>query len=181
MKVKHILSILTLVAVVFAADVASAQKKMRGIDKSPLDMSYYPRRGAKQIKVIYSRPYKKGREVFGGIVKYDKVWRTGANEATEIRFAQDVKFGGKEVKAGTYALFTIPGKDKWTIILNKDYDQWGSYGYKEANDVARVEVMAKNDAKNSLENFSIRFGGKDKDLKMVLGWDKTRVVVPISL
>jgi hypothetical protein len=180
MKLKHILSILTLVAVVFAADVASAQKKMRGIDKSPLDMAYFPMRGAKKVKVIYSRPYKKGRDVFGGMVKYGKVWRTGANEATEIRFAQDVKFGGKEVKAGSYALFTIPGKDKWTIILNKDYDQWGSYGYKEAQDVARIEVTAKNDASKSLENFSIRFGGKGKEVNMVLGWDKTRVRVPIT-
>ncbi|WP_299461090.1 DUF2911 domain-containing protein [uncultured Microscilla sp.] len=179
MKLKYILSMLTLVAVVFAADIASAQKKMRGLDKSPLDMAY-PRRGAKKVKVIYSRPYKKGRDIFGGIVKYDKLWRTGANEATEIRFAQDVKFGGKAIKAGTYALFTVPGKDKWTIILNKDYDQWGTSGYKEANDVARIEVPAKNDAKKSLENFSIRFGGNDKDLTMVLGWDKTRVRVPMS-
>lgn len=180
MKFKNILLMLTLVTLVFASDLATAQKKMRGLDKSPLDMARFRSNKSTKIKVIYSRPYKKGREIFGGIIKYGKVWRTGANETTEIRFAQDVTFGGKSVKAGTYALFTIPGKDKWTVILNTVYDSWGAGGYKEANDVARVEVDAKNDASNSLENFSIRFGKTSTGTNMVLGWDKTRVKVPIS-
>lgn len=180
MKLKNIILMLSLVALVFSADLATAQKKMGRIDKSPLDMAYYPRRGAKKVKVIYSRPFKKGRDIFGGIIKYGKVWRTGANETTEIRFGQDATFGGKSVKAGSYALFTIPGKDKWTIILNKGYDSWGAYGYKEADDVLRIEVPVKNDAGKSLENFSIGFGEDGGKVNMVLGWDKTRVKVPIT-
>lgn len=77
------------------------------------------------MKIVYGRPLKNGRTIFGGIIPYDKVWRTGANEATEITFYKDVVFGGQAVKAGTYSLFTIPGKKEWTFILNKDLDIWG--------------------------------------------------------
>ena len=180
MKFKNILLVLTLVALVFAGDVATAQKKMRGVDKSPLDMACFPRRGAKKVKVFYSRPYKKGREVFGGIGKEDKVWRTGANDATMMILTQDATIGGKSVKAGTYGVYTIPGKDKWTIIINKDYDAWGSSGYKKANDVARIEVSAKNNATESLENFSIRVGGEGNATKGGMGGVKTRVSVPVK-
>jgi len=184
MKLKNILSVLSLVAVLFITDLATAQKKMSRLYKSPLDMAYFPRRGAKQMRVIYSRPALNGRSVFGDgskLAPFGKKWRTGANETTEIMFAQDVTFGGKQVKAGTYSVYTIPGKDKWTVILNSKLGTWGAYQHDESKDVAKVEGSVKSDAKNNLENFSIRFaeqGGKASAL--VMGWGKTRVRVPIS-
>jgi hypothetical protein len=166
-----------------------------GLDKSPMDIAYYPddfahdRKFAPQkvgdrafVRVIYSRPSKKEREVFGKMIPYGKVWRLGANEATEIKFYQDVLIQGKTVKAGTYALFAIPNDTEWTIILNSELDHWGAYSYKETNDVLRVNVAVKPLAE-ALESFSIQFskGATDKEALLRMGWDKTAVELPISL
>src|SRR5436189_1888840 len=86
---------------------------------------------SKNISVTYGRPYKKGRDIFGGLEKYGKVWRTGADSATHITFKKDGTFGGKAVKAGTYTLFTIPNEKEWTIILNGELKQWGAFAYEQ--------------------------------------------------
>ena len=160
----------------------------RGIDKSPMDRAFLPdnfahdREGGDEaiIRVTYSRPQKKDRVVFGGLVAYDKVWRTGANEATEIKFYQDVTFGGKKVKAGAYALFSIPGKDEWTIILNSDLDYWGHYSYNEKADVLRVKASYKT-IEDTVEAFTIQFTKKGETPTMMwLAWDTTVVEVPIE-
>ncbi len=184
MKLKNILFVFSLVAVLFVTDLATAQKKMSKLDKSPLDMAYFPRRGAnKQMRVIYSRPALKGRAYFAAgskLAPFGKMWRTGANETTEIMFARDVTFGGKQIKAGTYSLYTIPGKDKWTVILNSKLGTWGAYQHDASQDVAKVEGSVKTNS-NNLENFSIRFASKDgKASALVMGWGTTRVRVPIS-
>ena len=140
----------------------------RGVDKSAMDMAYFPdhfahdrKEGDKAlIRVVYSRPQKGGRAIFGTTVPYGKVWRTGANESTEIKFYQDVTFGGKTVKAGTYALFTIPGEKEWTIILNSDLDFWGAYQYKEKNDVLRITAPVSS-LPTAVENFAIQFEKKE--------------------
>ncbi|MDN4165451.1 DUF2911 domain-containing protein [Cytophagales bacterium LB-30] len=135
--------------------------------------------GETYIKVTYARPHKKGRAIFGELVPYGKVWRTGANEATEITFTKDVVFGGKELAAGTYALFTIPNTSEWTIILNSDLGQWGAYGYKEKNDVLRVNVpVEKADAE--YEPFTIKVKKNGKEASLQLMWDTTQVSVPIQ-
>ena len=129
------------------------------------------------IKVTYGRPYKKGRDIFGGLEQYGKVWRTGADEATEITFAKDVNFAGKPVKAGTYTLFTIPGKDEWTVILNSQMGQWGAYDYdkNKDKDVLHVNVPAKKlDA--PIEQLTIRFAGTN----MIIEWDQAQIAVPIT-
>jgi hypothetical protein len=126
--------------------------------------------------VIYSRPGKNDREVFGKLIPYGKVWRTGANEATEIKFYQDVELAGKKVKEGTYSLFTIPGEKEWTIILNSDMDYWGAYSYNPKNDVLRVTAPATQ-ISTPVENFTIQF---DKGV-MKLVWDKTLVEVPFTV
>ncbi len=95
--------------------------------------------GVTDVTVTYSRPGVKGRQVFGGLVPYDKVWRTGANEATMISFSDDVTVNGQKLAKGTYSLHTIPGKDEWTIVFNSVADQWGSYSYDMAKDVLRVK------------------------------------------
>ncbi len=156
-------------------------QKFAGLQKSPTDIAYAKadRNAKPAIKVVYSRPQKKGREIFGGLEKYGKVWRTGADEATEIKFFQDVKMGDKTIKAGTYSLFTIPGGKEWTIIINSDLDSWGAYSYDKAKDVARIKVPTASG--EELEVFSIAFKKVDKGYHMVLGWDTTRVEVPFYM
>jgi hypothetical protein len=130
------------------------------------------------MRVIYSRPQKKGREIFGDLVPYGKVWRTGANEATEITFYKDVMFGGKSVKAGTYSFFTIPGEDQWTVILNDVLNQWGAYRYDDTKDVVRIEVEPKKTAA-TVETFSITSKKADEGYHLLLGWDDTYIEIPV--
>ncbi len=157
----------------------SVNAQFAGLQKSPTDIAYAKadRRAKPTIKVIYSRPQKKGRDVFGGLVDYGAVWRTGADEATEIKLFQDYNVGGKTIKAGTYSLFTIPGEKEWTIIFNSDLDDWGAYAYKEGNDVARITVPASK-GEEVVEAFSIGFKAVDKGYHLVMGWDTTLVEVP---
>lgn len=157
-------------------------QEFSGLDKSPADIAYYrPSRGAApMIKVVYSRPQLKGRQIGVDLAPYGEVWRTGANEATEIRFYQDVMLGDQAVAAGTYTLFTIPGKEEWTIILNQDTDVWGAYNYDQSKDVARFNVPAGSDSK-SLDAFSIAFAPEADGIKMVIGWGKTRIAVPFKI
>lgn len=166
----------------------SLAQQFAPIDKSSMDMAYFPNNFAHDrkagekavIRVIYSRPQKNGREIFGKLVPFDKVWRTGANEATEIKFYEDVELAGKKVKAGTYSLFTIPGEKEWTIILNSDADYWGAYSYNEKNDVVRVSAPATQ-LNTEVENFTIQFDKKgDRQGVMKLAWDKTVVEVPFT-
>lgn len=96
--------------------------------------------GVTDITVKYSRPGVKGRTVFGDLVPWDKVWRTGANEATTISFSDDVKINGQDLKKGTYSLHTVPGRDQWSVIFNSVADQWGSYSYDPAKDALRVSA-----------------------------------------
>jgi hypothetical protein len=132
------------------------------------------------IEVDYCRPSKKGRVIFGELEPYGKVWRTGANEATEISFSKPVSFGGKSVQAGRYTLFTIPKKDNWTIILNGALDQWGAFSYDESKDVLRVQAQADSTAQVT-ETFTIDFVEiNNAAVHMRLMWDHTKVEVPIQ-
>lgn len=178
---KRIFRVATLMLALILTSAVSAQE-FSGIDKSPMDMAAYPtdyKVSEKAVRIIYGRPQLKGRSM-DELAPTGKVWRTGANEAPEITFYKDVNFGGKDIKAGTYALFTIPGEEEWTIILNKNLNQWGSYFYDETSDVARVTVPNGSDAA-SLEEFSIAFKDVDGGAHLVMGWDKTRVAVPITM
>ena len=152
-------------------------QKFSGLDKSIMDATSYPssnREPNKLVKVVYSRPLLKERAL-STLAPEGKVWRTGANEATNITFYKDMKVGGKSIKAGEYSLFTIPGEKEWTIILNKDINVWGAYSYNEANDVLRVTAPVSSG--DALEAFSIAF---NEEGTMFLGWDTVRVAVPIT-
>jgi hypothetical protein len=136
------------------------------------------------IRVFYNRPYKKGREIFGGLVPYGKVWRTGANEATTFQTNKDLSFEGKTLKRGKYTLWTIPGEETWTIIFNAEYGQWGIGSDGEANrdpekDALTVEVHAVQQER-IFEQFTISFDEVGEDAEMVLIWDKTLVAVPFT-
>ncbi len=150
------------------------------VDKVPHDISYYreSRIAAPLVKVLYGRPSKENQQIFGDIVPYGEIWRTGYNEATEIKFYQDVEFGGKKVPAGTYVLLTVPGKTSWKIILNSQLDTWGAFQYDPLFNIAEITVPVTK--AESLETFSIAFKNRNNALEMVLGWDATRVKIPLQ-
>lgn len=131
--------------------------------------------GAANVKVVYCQPSARGRQIMGGLVPYGEVWRTGANEATTIEFDKAVKIEGKDVPAGKYALFTIPGENEWTVILNKDAKQWGAYKYDDKNDVLRVKVKpTKTDG--FVETFNIGVGKDNVQMK----WENTAVAFKVK-
>ncbi|QCX00920.1 DUF2911 domain-containing protein [Aggregatimonas sangjinii] len=157
-------------------------QEFSGLDKSPMDAASFPtdyKVADKVVKIVYGRPQLKGRSL-AELAPAGKVWRTGANEAPEITFYQDVNFGGQDIKAGTYALLTIPGDKEWTVVLHEGLNQWGSYFYKEGNDVARVKINSTL-AEEPLEEFSIAFKEVEGGAHMVMGWDTMRVAVPITM
>ena len=176
---KNVLTLaLMICALVFSGDAIA--QEFSGLDKSPMDMASYPsdyKISDKAVRVIYSRPQLKGRSM-GELAPAGKVWRTGANEAAEITFYKGATIGGKQIEPGTYSLFTIPGEDKWTVILNNNVNQWGSYFYKDSGDVARVEAEVSS-ASDSLEAFSMTFQEVEGGVHLVMGWGTTRVAVPI--
>ena len=177
---KSILAIAVFAITLISSTKVTAQE-FKGLDKSPMDAAAYPssyKISDKVVKVTYGRPQLKGRAL-SKLAPVDKVWRTGANEAAEITFYKDVTFGGKAVKAGKYSLFTIPGEKEWTIILNTAENVWGSYFYKESEDVVRV--MGTVSTSNELvEAFSIAFDGSDNDANMYLGFGNVIVTVPVK-
>ncbi len=163
----------------FLTNTIQAQK-FEQLDKSPTDISYLRHKNIAKplIKVVYSRPQKEKGAIFGKEIPYGKIWQTGANEATEVKFYTDMMFGNKVIKAGTYVMHTIPGEKEWTIILNNNTDTWGAYFYDETKDVARIKVPVKK--MEELDVFSIAFKQDYKNTFMVLAWDTTRVDIPLK-
>ena len=136
--------------------------------------------GLGNISLSYSRPNVKGRKIFGGLEPYGVIWRTGANTATVIKFTEAVQIEGKDLAAGEYALFTIPGKTEWTIIFNKGTKEWGSYTYSETNDVLRVKVKP-NILKDKVETFTMQFANvSDTKAQLQLMWENTGVNINLS-
>lgn len=138
-----------------------------------------------EIRVFYNRPFKKGREIFGSLVPYGEVWRTGANEATTFETNQDLLIEGRTLRKGKYSIWTIPNPETWTVIFNSEYGQWGIGPDGNANrdphrDVLSVELHPVR-SEREFEQFTISFEKVGEDLEMVLIWDKTLVAVPIVL
>lgn len=156
-----------LLLLVFVLSTVNAQDAWPGVDNSPMDMAYFPvdypilkiRKQAPVepvAKVIYSRPVKKNRKVFGELVEYGTIWRLGANEATEVDFFKDVKIANTKIKKGRYTLYAIPTPEKWTIIISKDNDVWGSFAYNQKFDVLRTDIKVQKIAQ-PVEMFSMMF------------------------
>ena len=131
--------------------------------------------GLTDISVDYSSPGVKGRNVWGDVVPYDKVWRTGANHATVIDFSTNVKVGDSMLMAGKYAFFAIPGKDMWTLILNKEWDQWGAFGYDKSKDAVRIMVKPSMtmDSKERLSYYLDQLS--DSTCMVTMRWEKVIV------
>jgi hypothetical protein len=136
--------------------------------------------GTSDISITYSRPGAKNRVIFGNIVPYDKMWRTGANKATKISFSEEVTFAGQKLPAGEYSLFTIPSTNEWEVILNNELNLWGTGEYNEADDVLRVKIPSSSN-ENHVESLTIdlnTFSSSGADL--VISWEKTKVIIPIN-
>ncbi|UEG50947.1 DUF2911 domain-containing protein [Ferruginibacter lapsinanis] len=166
-----------------------AQAKFSPIDKSPMDMCYYPdaypvlkiqdkTTETPVARVIYSRPQKNSRVIFSELVEYGKVWRLGANEATEIEFFKPVKIGSTKVKKGRYTLYCIPDTNKWTIIINKETDTWGAFKYNQSKDLLRYDVPVQRQA-DITEAFSMVFEKSLTGANLQIAWDDVKVALPI--
>lgn len=135
--------------------------------------------GGNSIKTDYSSPRMKGRKIFGGLVPYGQVWRTGANEATTFVTSADVVVGGKAVPAGSYTIFTVPNADKWTLIINKKTGEWGIPYKYEADELARVEMKVSK-LGHPVENFTIEYKKLGNGCVLMMEWENTRAAVEIG-
>jgi len=169
----------------------TAQSSFPPIDRSPMDMSYYPvdypilkiQNKATDpliVRIIYGRPQKNDRVIFGDLVPYGSVWRLGANEATEIEFFKDVKIDNKKIPKGRYTLYAIPDTDKWTIIVNSETNIWGAFKYDSKKDLLRTSAPIQKQTE-STEIFTMLFEKKNSTgANLVMAWDNVLVKLPFS-
>jgi hypothetical protein len=180
------------ISLCFILLASSAQNGNRypEIDKSGMDMSYFPANypilkiqnkvtDPPLARIIYSRPQKMGRKIFGELVEYNKVWRLGSNEATEIEFFKDTKINGKKISRGRYTLYAIVTETKWTLILNKDTDTWGAFKYDPKKDSLRVDLIPEK-TEEIVEALSIVFEKSGPAVNLVIAWDQLKATLPIN-
>jgi len=165
--------------------------KVPAVDKSPLDISYYPANypvlkiqdkltEPLLARVIYSRPSKGGRTIIGDLVEYGQVWRMGANEATEIELFRDVLIQSGKLKKGRYTLYAIPNPDKWTVIFNRETDTWGSFRYDAKKDALRIELKPDRE-KEVYEVLTMFFEKNGQQVELVLLWDDIKLRIPFTV
>lgn len=165
--------------------------KLPEIDKSIMDMSYCPNNypilkiqnkitDPVTARVIYSRPLKQGRKIFGDLVEYGKLWRLGANEATELEFYKDVKIKDKKIPKGRYTLYAIVNENSWTLIINTETDIWGAFKYDAKKDFMRIDLPVEK-SEESVEALSMVFDKTASVTNLVIAWEQVRVSLPISL
>ena len=166
-------------------DTNAQEVKLPKLDASPADIAILraSRSTPPVAKITYGRPQKKGRQVFGGdvaLVPYNQLWRTGANETTELILYKDANLGGKDFKAGTYSLYSIPQESAWTIIVNSKLHTWGHFQYDESMDVARFEADSK-EYEQTVEAFTISFGNvMENKAALYLSWENRLVEIPVE-
>ncbi|HEX8060702.1 MAG TPA: DUF2911 domain-containing protein [Cyclobacteriaceae bacterium] len=172
---------LFLFLVILVAITELQAQKLPALDKSPADVAWLPpKRKDPVAKIIYSRPQKGGRTMLGGTEPFGKVWRLGANESTEIVVIKKATFGDKTIEPGTYTMYAIPEKDKWTIIFNKKLNTWGAYEYDQTQDVARIDVPVGK-TESEVEAFTIAFEEPAGNASnMLIAWENTLVKVPVK-
>ncbi len=145
---------------------------------SPLAITAF-QQGDTYIKVVYSRPHKRGRQIFGSeLAPYGKVWRFGANESTEITLTSDIKVKSKTLRAGTYSMYVIPEENRWTVIFNRALGEWGAFNYEQRQDALRVRVPTQRTSV-TYEPLTIAFD--ESGTEMMIAWDDTQVTLPIRL
>ena len=169
---------------------AIGQESLPPVDKSPLDVCYYPpnypvlkiqEKVTEPLfaRVMYSRPKKESRPIFGGLVEYGKLWRLGANEATELELFRGATINGKKIPKGRYTLYAIVNETNWIFIINRETDTWGSFKYDASKDVARVEVPVQKLA-TPVESMAMNFEKADTGVNLVVAWENIKVALPIN-
>jgi len=187
-SIKNIVASLSFL--LFFSTMAFSQASLPPLDKSPMDMSYYPANypvlkiqdkitEPVVARVIYSRPKKEGRPIFGGLVEYGKLWRLGANEATEIEFYKNVTIGDKKISKGRYTLYAVVNEKTWTFILNRDTDTWGSFKYDSTKDIVRVEAPIQQ-VTTSAESLTMSFEKSATGCNLAIFWETIKVALPIN-
>lgn len=181
MNSKQIPLLLSILAAVTLNSKAMAEAPKVEFPQASPTCTLKQRVGLTDVELVYSRPSVKNRAIFGAMVPYGKVWRTGANQATKVTFSTDVKLNGKDVPAGTYALMTIPGKDEWTVIVNKGPEGWSPYKYDAKQDLVRFTVKPIS-MPWSMETFTIDLNEiRDESAKLTMIWDKTKVPIDLTV
>ncbi|AXT20065.1 DUF2911 domain-containing protein [Flavobacteriaceae bacterium AU392] len=181
---KKIIKWFLIIVIILGIGLFGAYKYMISQTKkaSPEDTVVYNQEDL-NLSVFYNRPSKKGRVIFGDLVPYGKVWRTGANEATTFETNKDISINGKKLPAGKYSLFTIPGKNSWEIIFNSKSYSWGVKGRNEASLEREFDALVTNVSVSEIseveELFTISFENTP-DLALLLSWDQTKIVIPIQ-
>ncbi|MEM6846031.1 MAG: DUF2911 domain-containing protein [Bacteroidota bacterium] len=176
MKLSIIYFSLFLALCCFTSQTVFAQKALKP-KNSPMSVAAM-KQGDTYVKIVYCQPHKRDRPVFGGLVPYGEVWRLGANEATEITLTEDLTVGGKKLAAGTYSMYAIPEKDKWTVIFNSALGEWGHFNYDEEKDVLRVEAPTSK-AEETYEPFTIMFNEAGTEIIMI--WEDTKATISVSV
>lgn len=159
------------------------------VDVSPMDMIYFPvdyslqkmngqAAGAPLARVIYSRPHRGGRKLFGELVKWGQPWRLGANEATEIEFFQPATVQNQRIEKGKYILYAIPFEDKWTLVFNRNLHSWG-LKFNPADDVLKVDVPTVN-INQLVEHFTMSFEPAEKGAELIMAWENKEARLPIQ-
>lgn len=174
---KLFLALFIMGGILFTSEVYSQVQTPAPSPSSSLEQTV----GLTDITIEYSRPGVKDREIFGGLVPYDEVWRTGANAATTIEFSEDVKIKGNKLEAGKYSLYTIPGENEWSIIFNKNWKQWGAMQYENGEDALRVSAKPM-EITPEVESFTIDINDIRNDRAAIyLKWDNTAIKIPFTV
>jgi hypothetical protein len=168
---------LLVLSFLFSVSIVSSQEVFK-TRPSPIAITSVRFKDA-YLKITYAQPQARGRKIFGALIPYGEVWRTGANEATEITLTRDVIVNNQLLKAGTYSIFTIPQKDRWTIIINADVGLWGAYNYNTKLDVMRFDVPAEQN-NVFFEAFTILFDQKNDLADLLIMWDDVKLTIPFK-
>jgi hypothetical protein len=168
------IAIFALVALFFAVTAVAQGGKPSPAASASCDLG-----GGKSIKTDYSSPRMKGRKIYGELVPFGQVWRTGANEATTFVTSSNISVGGKAVPAGSYTIFTVPAAEKWTLIVNKKTGEWGIPYKYESDELARVDMKVSK-LPSPVENFAISYEKSSSGCTMNIDWETTRASVDIS-
>lgn len=172
--------IVSLFLFVAGTDAAEAQERAKEEARASPNASVSQTIGTTPVTITYGRPSVNDRVIFGDLVPYEQIWRTGANEATTITFPEPVMIEGQSLDAGTYSLFTIPGESEWTIVFNDVAQQWGAFDYDQEDDVLRVTVDAEEAPHQEMMSFAFE-EVTDNSAEIVLRWAEVRVPFTVEI
>jgi hypothetical protein len=168
-----------LLSLVVGCAIVVAAQQDKSKRPSPPVQAKWDLGGGKAVTIDYSSPRAKGRKIYGELVPFGQVWRTGANEATTLVTPVDLTIGGTTVPAGSYTIFTVPNKDKWSLVISKKTGEWGTDYPGQANDLARVDMKASA-LPSPVENFTIAFEKAGSGANLNIDWESTRASVAVS-